>query len=98
MINAIEAKKLTRQSFERQQEYVEKYLSNNQNKFTTAIEQAASWGRTHVYLPVEMSASEDFISLTRNIIDKFFTRAGFKFEKIERNGSIIKTIIINWEE
>ena len=35
MINAIEAKKLTRQSFERQQEYVEKYLSNNQNKFTT---------------------------------------------------------------
>lgn len=98
LINAIEARKLTEQSFEKQQEYVEKYLSDNQDKFTKAIEQAASWGRTHVYLLVEISASEDFISLTRDIIDKFFTEAGFKFEKIERNGSTIKTIIINWEE
>lgn len=98
MINAIEARKLTQQSFETQQEYIEKYLSNNQDKFTKAIEQAASWGRTHAYLPVEISANGDFISFTRNIIDTFFTRAGFKFEKIERNGSTIKTIIINWEE
>lgn len=98
MINAIEARKLTQQGFEKHQEYVEKYLSDNKDKFTKVIEQAASWGRTHAYLPVEIPASEDFIFLTRNIIDKFFTRAGFKFEKIERNGSIIKTIIINWEE
>lgn len=91
-------KKLTQQGFEKQQEYVEKYLSDNQNKFTKAIEQAASWGRTHAYLPVEIPANGEFMSFTRDIIDKFFTRAGFKLEKIERNGSIIKTIIINWEE
>ena len=98
MINAIEARKLTRQGFEKQQEYVEKYLSNNQDKFTKVIEQAASWGRTYVYLPVEIPANGEFASFTRDIIDKFFTRAGFKFEKIERNGSVIKTIIISWEE
>lgn len=98
MINAIEARKLTHQGFEIHQKCVEKYLSDNQDKFTKVIKQAASWGRTHAYLPVEILANEDFISLTRDIIDKFFTEAGFKFEKIERNGSTIKTIIINWEE
>jgi sensor domain CHASE-containing protein len=98
MINAIEARKLTQQGFKKQQEYVEKYLSDNQNKFTKVIEQAASHGETYAYLPVEILTNGEFISFTRDVIDKFFTKAGFKFEKIERIGYRIKTIIINWEE
>ena len=98
MINAIDARKLTQQGFEKQRKYVEKYLSDNQNKFIKVIEQAASWGRTRAYLPVEISTQGEFMSFTYDIIDKFFTEAGFKFEKVERNGSVIKTIIINWEE